>query len=549
MASLIRRKYKVKDKNGKTIQKQSPYWYIDYKTAEGTRKRIKGFKDKGATAQLAARLEKDAELAQAGVIDKYAEHRTRSLAEHLDDFKSNLLSKGTTAQHGQLTGNRIGAILDGCRFVFIADISASKVLRYLAGRRRAGLSIKSSNDYLQAIKQFSRWLVADRRMPDNPLAYLSGLNVKTDRRHDRRALNAEEIERLIKTTAEGKKHHKMTGRERAMLYVLALNTGLRANEIASLTWQSFKLDCPAPSVSVLAAFSKHRRDDILPLRGDLAEQFKRWGSERKESSEDKVFPNFNKRKGADMLKMDLEVAGIPYKDGAGRYADFHALRHTFVTNLYKSGVSPKVIQSLARHSTFALTMDTYTHIGLYDERAALDKLPELPNIDKNKSETERAVTRKTGTDNLPVTEGKSVYKPVYKEFAKKAFPDTSRSLPVGTPKALHCQSEVKKSDVDKALSIDELGVNSDSMLPVDNPPKNNWAGLDLNQRRLTPTGLQPVPFSHSGTDPSVTITSASQAEPKSTLPPPHLQENSPRFASLAASRTRCAVSSFLNFGL
>jgi hypothetical protein len=32
-------------------------------------------------------------------------------------------------------------------------------------------------------------------------------------------------------------------------------------------------------------------------------------------------------------------------------------------------------------------------------------------------------------------------------------------------------------------------------------PKEQWAGLDSNQRRLTPTGLQPVPFSHSGTDP------------------------------------------------
>jgi hypothetical protein len=30
-----------------------------------------------------------------------------------------------------------------------------------------------------------------------------------------------------------------------------------------------------------------------------------------------------------------------------------------------------------------------------------------------------------------------------------------------------------------------------------------WAGLDSNQRRLTPTGLQPVPFSHSGTDPYI----------------------------------------------
>ena len=30
-----------------------------------------------------------------------------------------------------------------------------------------------------------------------------------------------------------------------------------------------------------------------------------------------------------------------------------------------------------------------------------------------------------------------------------------------------------------------------------------WAGLDSNQRKLTLMGLQPIPFSHSGTDPIV----------------------------------------------
>src|SRR5690606_34280879 len=33
------------------------------------------------------------------------------------------------------------------------------------------------------------------------------------------------------------------------------------------------------------------------------------------------------------------------------------------------------------------------------------------------------------------------------------------------------------------------------------PKAKTWAGLDLNQRRQMPTGLQPVPFGHSGTDP------------------------------------------------
>jgi integrase len=60
---------------------------------------------------------------------------------------------------------------------------------------------------------------------------------------------------------------------------------------------------------------------------------------------------------------------------------FYSMRHTFISNLARSGVSPKIAQSLARHSTIGLTMNTYTHIGLYDERAALDSLPELPVLD------------------------------------------------------------------------------------------------------------------------------------------------------------------------
>ena len=43
MASIFRQKYTVKDQNGKTVRKQSKYWYIDYKAAGGARKRVKGF--------------------------------------------------------------------------------------------------------------------------------------------------------------------------------------------------------------------------------------------------------------------------------------------------------------------------------------------------------------------------------------------------------------------------------------------------------------------------------------------------------------------------
>jgi len=36
-----------------------------------------------------------------------------------------------------------------------------------------------------------------------------------------------------------------------------------------------------------------------------------------------------------------------YVDDTGRYADFHSLRHTFISNLAVAGVHPKTAQRLA----------------------------------------------------------------------------------------------------------------------------------------------------------------------------------------------------------
>jgi hypothetical protein len=57
---------------------------------------------------------------------------------------------------------------------------------------------------------------------------------------------------------------------------------------------------------------------------------------------------------------------------------FHALRMTFITNLTRSGVSPKTAQTLARHSDINLTMGVYTRLGVMDQAAAVEALPPVP---------------------------------------------------------------------------------------------------------------------------------------------------------------------------
>ena len=48
MASIFKQQYTTKDKNGKKVKRKSSYWYIDYKSSDGTRKRLKAYKDKQA---------------------------------------------------------------------------------------------------------------------------------------------------------------------------------------------------------------------------------------------------------------------------------------------------------------------------------------------------------------------------------------------------------------------------------------------------------------------------------------------------------------------
>lgn len=64
------------------------------------------------------------------------------------------------------------------------------------------------------------------------------------------------------------------------------------------------------------------------------------------------------------------------RDGLGVPGwQLHEIRHTFVTIGALHGVSPKVMQMLAGHASFEVTMDIYTHIGIDAKREAMDAMP------------------------------------------------------------------------------------------------------------------------------------------------------------------------------
>ncbi len=187
----------------------------------------------------------------------------------------------------------------------------------------------------------------------------------------------------------------MSGHERAIFYQFAIETGMRANELRNLKVSSFNLsEC---TVTVLAAYSKHRKEDILPLRPEMAQMLGEYFTGR--TPEAKVFGGRYKRltdKTSKMIAADLADAGISYTDEAGRFRDFHSLRHTTGTWLGANGVHPKVAQAIMRHADINSTMSKYTHVLRGQEREAVAKLPDSNIVDVK-------TLQATGTNGADVT--------------------------------------------------------------------------------------------------------------------------------------------------
>ena len=60
----------------------------------------------------------------------------------------------------------------------------------------------------------------------------------------------------------------------------------------------------------------------------------------------------------------------------------HVCRHTYCSNMAKSGMNPKTLQYLMGHSDIGVTLNTYTHLGLEDAVDELKRVEELENARK-----------------------------------------------------------------------------------------------------------------------------------------------------------------------
>jgi len=362
-------------------------WTIVWYDHSGKRKyRSTRTTDKRAAERILAKHVADTALRKEGVIDArldaLGEQGRRPIDEHVDDFQKKMETAGRAAKHVKTTLQYIKAFIADTGWTSAGQINADDVNRFVGKLREKGRSARTIEAYLTAIKGFTTWLAKHQKLPSDPLAAIQKPNPKADRKRERRMLLPDEWQWLRDVTLQEPERFGMTGSERILLYATALQTGLRQNELRSLTRGRLFLDAEPPYVICKAKATKNAKDARQYIRPELAEALRQHVARRVPGAPVFSMPPFDEV--AEMLRADLAEARrqwIKAADGKPKeyqkriesdflaeenheheHLDFHSLRHTCGAWLAKQGVHPKVVQSVMRHSSITLTMDTYGHL-------------------------------------------------------------------------------------------------------------------------------------------------------------------------------------------
>jgi integrase len=325
-----------------------------------------GVTDKRLAEEKARRLV--AELEVGGDPEGHERAKREPVEGLIDEFIDRLAAR-SGPDHRDCHARRLRKVVAAVGAKVLQEFTAARCEGWL---RSCGLAARTRHHYTRLFKQFGRFLVTTGRARTNPFGVLPAVTgIEQDRKLRRRALTEAEIATLLASVPTSRyRRLGLTGPERAMLYRLVLATGLRRDEAASLTPESFRLDADVPHVVVEARHTKNKQVAQQPVPAALVADLRAFLARKRAGRS--VWP-IRRKDTAHMVRMDLKEVGVAAERN-GEVVDMHALRTTFGTMLAKKNVPLALAQKLLRHCDPRLTSNIYTVAQLADLSREIEKL-------------------------------------------------------------------------------------------------------------------------------------------------------------------------------
>ena len=183
-----------------------------------------------------------------------------------------------------------------------------------------------------------------------------------------------------------------------VVYIL-FHTGMRISEFCGLTIRDIDLENNVVKIDHQLQRGSDMRYTIqptktnagtrrIPITEDVAECFRAILEDRETPKVEKMVDGYTgflflDKDGMPLVAMHWEHR---FKHMVNRYNEIfriqlpsitpHVCRHTYCSNMARSGMNPKTLQYLMGHSEIGVTLNTYTHLGLEDAVDELKKMEE-----------------------------------------------------------------------------------------------------------------------------------------------------------------------------
>lgn len=261
-------------------------------------------------------------------------------------------------------------------------------------------SVKTIRGVLRPAFQMA---VDDDVLNKNPFGFqLAGVVVNDS--VTREAITKEQMNKFLKFVHDDNVYCKYY----EVIYIL-FHTGIRISEFCGLTISDIDLENKIVNIDhqlqrtsdmkyILDTTKTDAGTRKLPITQEVADCFRAILEDRKKPKYEKMIKGhtgflFLDKNGNPEVAMHWQHR---LNHMVKRYNDIyrvqmpnitpHVCRHTYCSNMAKSGMNPKTLQYLMGHSDISVTMNTYTHWGLED---AADELRKMEDVEKVRREMEK----------------------------------------------------------------------------------------------------------------------------------------------------------------
>ena len=286
----------------------------------------------------------------------------------------------------------------------ISQIKTSDAKLFLIKLQQDGKGYSTIKTVRGVLRPAFQMAVDDDVLHKNPFGFELATVVVNDS-VTREAITKEQMRKFLKFIHDDNVYCKYY----EVVYIL-FHTGLRISEFCGLTLRDVDLENKILNIDhqlqrtanmklVIESTKTNAGTRKLPMTEDVAQCFRAIIEDREAPGNEKIIGGY-------MGFLFLDKNGNPevamhwehrFNHMVKRYNEIyrvqmpnitpHVCRHTYCSNMAKSGMNPKTLQYLMGHSDIGVTLNTYTHLGLED---AADELKRMEDLEVARKELEKA---------------------------------------------------------------------------------------------------------------------------------------------------------------